>query len=293
MDRLAHSSAAKTLRSLDIVEPFGSSLSLTRTISLDAFRYSICNLSALESLKLEQVSIGNYVTVPKSTLQRRRGGLAPKVKSPSLLLGQPMHTRVAIMELFPNLESLAFDSFGSMKTFVNFFPRRYSFPFPWLKLLDVPLSGYWQLRESNLMQSWLSIERRVQLATLDFLPNSDLIRLRKSSKRLAKALSNNHISVRHLRIDGSVDPEWMYRVLDLSTFENLQALEIVDLGSDLLNDLEGGDGFSGSPQYQVDMTNLFTKAKWKRILTRLCIPSPLDDFWWTGCQHQPFNCCQS
>ena len=60
MDRLGHSSAAKTLRSLSIEEPFGLSLSLARTVSLDAFLDCVCNLSALEDIKIKYVSIGGH-----------------------------------------------------------------------------------------------------------------------------------------------------------------------------------------------------------------------------------------
>ena len=127
-------------------------------------------------------------------------------------------------------------------------------------------------KDSDLLHSWLNRERRFHLATLNLLPNSYWGISKLSGARLAKVLSENHVFVRHLRIDGTLDPKWTFSVLGLSLFENLEELEIFDLGLnvELLSD--------NAQQYQVDMANLFTKATWKRTLTRLCIPSPMDDF---------------
>jgi len=114
MNRLRHSSAAETLRSLEIVGKMQGS----RSVSFEALRDCVCDLRKLAVFVIESVNIRRPVKAIETQdepAEMQKGGLQqpqrlpPTVKTLSMKCWVGRTVKMAIVELFSNVEFLTID----------------------------------------------------------------------------------------------------------------------------------------------------------------------------------------
>ncbi|GJJ68462.1 hypothetical protein EMPS_00808 [Entomortierella parvispora] len=247
-NRLGKSAAANTLRSLSVI----SSWSRVRSTSWDTLRKCICGLKALEvlmlnSFKIEQSLVDNKI--PKDN-NGESIWLAPRVKVLTVKCRPNLDLKLAIMDLFPNVESLylgnttdlwekAVDDQLIPKTSTRTSPSKMdavalptSTPFPRLKLLDVAIRCPTDWEESLLLRLWARGHPHFQLQSLLLRATERPIN-QPINEDLVSTLAKYPLSVKDLVVTGR-DRLRLCQFLKSNIFRKLETLEAQDFGLDFI-----------------------------------------------------------
>ncbi|KAG0048148.1 hypothetical protein BGZ83_006845 [Gryganskiella cystojenkinii] len=303
--RLARSCVSKSLRSLAVV----GYERLMRRVSWEVLRDCVCGIKSLEALRLEHLDI-----IPSmGTNNNNNGAITITRQHPQGQWSSPgvktlvfkchpddMELKQAIIELFPNLESLTLtemdcllDPATDRLVFENAIAASNgpSIPFPKLKSIDTPMTWLSDWLNSRAFQTW------ARTAAPD-ATRPDSFRLDSLSLEpyelasctcLIKILMTTVVSLRKLVVRDGRDWHWIGLVLTSPLCQELEELALLFTpppGSELKEDgaglllsccysspaawRENGMQFSSAQ-------GLLTSLPWTRTITKLYLISAILD----------------
>ncbi|KAG0041807.1 hypothetical protein BGZ83_001281, partial [Gryganskiella cystojenkinii] len=289
MTRVGKSCVANTLRSFTVL----GSWDQTRTVSWLALRDCLCNLTVLDAFRIEEIFIsyedhidydsrlGNRNSAKGSSSKFR--WIAPSVKSLTIKCRALLAVKLALLKLFPNLESLV----AGFKSEIweravdqHYFPNVSScndhagrVPFPKLKSLDafITLADDWMV--SRLLQAWARRQLSFQLVSAQFAATYHPF-LRPANEALFKMLCDQNIVVRRIQISDQ-DVCWATVILTSPVCQQIEALELLDSSLDFVQILK--PAAVQAPQHWLLNEEQFPVViQWSRTLTHLSLRTSLD-----------------
>jgi len=292
-NRLEQSPAAKTLRSLSVI----ASLNRVRSTSWVALRSCICNLKALQTLLMDGFQIDHCPTDDgiDSNKDEETIWLALRVRTLTVKCRPTLDIKLAIMDLFPNIESLYLgttDELWEKALDERLFPKTVahpsssrmdaitsprSIPFPRLKLLDVDIRSSTDWDESLLLHTWAQRQLHFQVQSLS-LRTSERPSNHPDMRDLISTLAKYTLSVKHLLVTGRDRPQ-LCHILKSTIFRKLETLELQDFGQDFIEAVKEilRPGLSVR-EWQISRDqeqSLRDLLPWSRTLTRLLLTSSI------------------
>ncbi|GJJ70845.1 hypothetical protein EMPS_03195 [Entomortierella parvispora] len=246
LTRLGGSCAAKTLQSLTIL----CSANMPWTVNWTVLRDCVCNLEALEVLKLKYFTIFFDCTDDDNhdeNKEKRPVRIAPRVRSLDISCGLDLETKLVVMALFPNIKSLTLaelEDFCEPALDGRLFPNTGSSidwsgskagvdltlfdPFPRLEFLNIFFSTISGLQDSRLMQYWLQRPTRLRVFGLALFDPS-----MNSNDGLLSFLCQHAVLTQSLYLKGDGLP-WVRTVLTSSVVAEMENLQLTDTRQDLV-----------------------------------------------------------
>lgn len=290
--RLEESPAAKTLRSLAVT----GSWNHVRSTSWDTLRSCVCNLKALHTLAMDSLQIVHRPTDKGIEINREDEEaiwLAPRVRTLTFKCRPDLNTKLAVMNLFPNVESLsigntaelwekavdehlfqkAIDHPTSSRIDTVALPK--PIPFPRLKQLDVRIRSSRDWDEALLLHKWAQRQPHFRLQSLS-LRASERPSHQPATKELITTLAKYPVSVKELQVTGRDRPQ-LCQILKSSIVQRLDTLELSDFGLDFIESVQEvlQPGLSAK-MWQITRSqerSLRELLPWSRTLTRLLLMS--------------------
>ena len=268
--RLGRSGVSKTLRSLAVVGSRRSLRAVSWKVFRGLFQDGANSLQELETLEIEGLKING---LPGSNLiqgQAQHQRVPSKIKN---LTFDYQHNntefKLAIMDLFPNVETLILDSMQSLLELPRDVPiERLSLLFPRLATLYLRIRSAFDWDLPNLLRRWIQSHPGLHLAYLDLHEESI-----QQGKDLVAFLCENFVTLRHLEIF-SENKSLVLQLLWSIPCSNLEVLEVrtskID-GNDIAALALDYDFFPERPAPPIFRRASTPRLSWTKTLTRLSL----------------------
>ncbi|GJJ68423.1 hypothetical protein EMPS_00769 [Entomortierella parvispora] len=274
--RLGQSCVSKSLRSLAVIVSRKTQGWVSWKIFQDLFEGETHRLLGLEALEMDNLTINGHIqkSKPDAPQPPTHQSLQSKVKR--LTFNYPSYDtelKFAIMELFPNVEVLTFQSRITVPHLPGFNPtspysratiERFRVLFPRLKVFRFGSeedTRNWG--QCPLLRPWIQNHPGIRLDSWNLLPSTTYIPNPTSS-----FFEENRVTFERLKILPFTNLNKMdvYRMLESSFFSNLEVIEsenrIMDSNDIALLALDN----ASCPNRRIR-----TRVSWAATLTRLCV----------------------